>query len=99
MVEHMSARVGIQVRGDNPPLALEFGPRGEVLYLRISDRSVARTAELKDEVLVDYDAEDHLVGIEILGLDDPGVVHVLARLKRRFANEAPQLRSVEAVSR
>lgn len=93
----MSARVGISVRGDNPPLAVEFEPRGDAVYLRLSDEAVTRTAEIEDEVLVDYDAEGRLVGIEILGLEDPGVVDVLARLKRRFAADVPRLLAVEAI--
>ncbi len=39
----------------------------EAVYIRVRDGAVARTEEVKPDVLMcDYDADDNLVGIEIL---------------------------------
>ena len=39
----------------------------EAAYIQLSHRSVARTQEIiQDVLLADYDAQDHLVGLEIL---------------------------------
>ena len=92
----MSARIRIAVRGGPPPLALEFHRRGAAVYLRLTDQAVARTVEIEDGALADYDREDALVGLELLHPDDPQVIGTLHRLQARFADEAPQLRSVEA---
>ena len=103
MSSPMSARVRIAVHGADdaglggPPLALEFHHRGSALYIRLTDEAATRTVELEAAALADYDKQGKLVGFELLGPGDPDIVNVLARLKRRFADEAPQLQSVEAI--
>ena len=98
MSRSMSARVRIAVHGGQPPLALEFHRRGSAVYLRLTDQAVTRTVEIKDGALADYDTDDALVGLELLHFDDPQVIETLHRMQARFADEAPQLRSVEATS-
>ena len=94
----MSSDMRIAVRGENPPLAMEFDPRGRAAYLRLSNEAASRTVEIEEGVLADYDGSGSLIGFELLGLDRPGIVEVLARLKRRFAAEAPELASVEVTT-
>lgn len=67
------------------------------MYLRLSDEHAVRTVEIEEGSLVDYDKSGTLVGLELVGLHDPEFIDVLARLKNRYAEEAPVLRSVEAV--
>ena len=92
----MSTGVRIAVHGRHPPLALEFHPRSSAVYVRLSDEAASRTVEIEAGALADYDAAGDLVGLELLDLDDPKVIGTLHRLQARFADEAPQLCSVEA---
>lgn len=94
----MSERVRISVHGERPPLALEFHPGGNAVYLRISAETVGRTVEVEEGVLADYDERGVLVGFELIGLESPHIVDALGRLKRRYASKAPELHSVEAVA-
>ena len=96
MSRSMSAQVRIAVQGSQPPLALEFHSRGDAVYLRLSDRAVARTVEVEDGALADFDDAGSLVGLELLHLDDTRVIATLGRMQARFADEAPQLACVEA---
>jgi len=59
---------------------------------------VARTVEIEEGALADYDERGSLVGFELLGLENLRIVEVLGRLKRRYASEVPELRSVEAAA-
>ena len=93
----MGASIRFLVDSSAPPLAVEFAPHGSAVYLRLSDEQAVRTVEIEDGALADYDADGALVGFEIVGLDGPAIVHVLHRLKERFAAEAPALGSIEAI--
>jgi len=93
----MAGEMMITVRGSHPPLALEFHPQGRAFYVRLSNEVATRTDELDDAVLADYDEHGRLVGFEILDMRGPALPDVLARLRERFAAEAPQLASVRVV--
>lgn len=45
---------------------ISFDPEAGAMYIRFSPHKVARTIELKDEVFVDVDTKDNLIGIELL---------------------------------
>ena len=98
MARQMAARIRVVIDASTPPLAVEFAPRAAAVYLRLSDEPVVRTVEIEEGTLADYDESGSPVGFEILGLEDPGFLGALERLKARFSTEAPQLRSVEAVT-
>jgi uncharacterized protein YuzE len=49
----------------------------DALYLRISDAKVMDTCEIEDDVMVDYDAEGQVVGVEIL--DASGRLQILSQ--------------------
>ncbi len=93
----MGTPVRIVVHSSGSPLAVEFAPQGSAVYLRLTDRHAVRTVEVEDGALADYDADDALVGFEILGLEDPAFSSVLERVKKRFAARAPALGSIEAL--
>lgn len=38
----------------------------DALYVRFSERSIETTSEVRPGVMLDYDAEGHIVGVEIL---------------------------------
>ena len=94
----MGTPIRLTVDSSAAPLAMEFGPHGSAVYLRLSDEPTVRTTEIEDGALADYDANGALVGLEILGLEDPAFVRVWERVKKRFVAEAPALASIEAVT-
>ena len=58
----------------------------DAIYLNLTDRSIIGSEEVTDGIIVDYDAEGRIVGIEILDAskrtDDPGVL-------KQFSFEMP----------
>lgn len=50
----------------------------DAVYLNLTDRPIKDSAEVADSIVVDYDAEDRIVGVEILDAskrtDDPDVL-------------------------
>jgi YD repeat-containing protein len=58
----------------------------DAIYLNLTDRSITGSEEVADGIIVDYDAEGRMVGIEILDAskrtDDPDVL-------KQFSFEMP----------
>ncbi len=50
----------------NPSISID--PEADAAYIAVSGAQVARTEEVGDGILVDYDAEGRPVGIEILSV-------------------------------
>jgi uncharacterized protein YuzE len=46
-------------------MKLEFDPAADAAYLEISAAEVATTKAIEPGIVADYDADGHLVGIEI----------------------------------
>ncbi|MCL2345746.1 MAG: DUF2283 domain-containing protein [Desulfobulbus sp.] len=49
-------------------MKLEFDPIADAAYLEISDSEVETTRQIEPGIMADYDAQGHLIGIEILSL-------------------------------
>jgi uncharacterized protein YuzE len=49
-------------------MKLEFDPTADAAYFEISSAAVERTEEIESGINADYDAEGHLVGIEVLSV-------------------------------
>lgn len=49
-------------------MKLEFDPKADAAYFEISSAPVERTEEIEPGINADYDAEGHLVGIEVLSV-------------------------------
>ena len=49
-------------------MKLEFDPKADAAYFEISSAPVERTEEVEPGINADYDAEGHLVGIEVLSV-------------------------------
>ena len=47
---------------------IEIDEEADAAYVRVRDAPVARTVELADGIIVDFDASDEMVGTEVLGL-------------------------------
>ncbi len=53
-------------------MKLEFDPAADAAYFEISNTPVVVTREIEAGVMGDYDAEGHLVGIEVLSVSQRG---------------------------
>jgi uncharacterized protein YuzE len=49
---------------------IEIDEEADAAYVRVGRASVARTVEVADGILVDFDARDEMVGVEVLGVRD-----------------------------
>lgn len=76
-----------------PPMRIEiekFG-RTTVMYVHIADAIVARTEQLEEDVLADYDAEGRIVGFELFGQTPLRSAGALGRIRARFRTDVPSL--------
>jgi uncharacterized protein YuzE len=53
-------------------MKLEFDPAADAAYVEISNTPVVVTREIEAGVIGDYDADRHLVGIEVLSVSQCG---------------------------
>lgn len=49
-------------------MKFEFHPIADAAYLEISDEEVESTRQIEPGIMADYDADGHIVGIEILSI-------------------------------
>jgi uncharacterized protein YuzE len=47
-------------------MKIEFDKQADALYIYIQEKEVARTKEIEEGILVDFDKNNLLIGIEIL---------------------------------
>jgi uncharacterized protein YuzE len=47
---------------------IETDDEADAAYVRVSDAPVVRTSEVADGIIVDFDADNEMVGVEVLGL-------------------------------
>ncbi len=47
-------------------MKLEFDPQTDAAYLELTDAEVEQSKEIESGIIMDYDAEGQIVGIEIL---------------------------------
>ena len=53
-------------------MKLEFDPVADAAYFEISNAEIVVTREIESSVMGDYDADGHLVGIEVLSVSQRG---------------------------
>ena len=49
-------------------MRLKVDHKNDALYFRLDESSIVDSEEIKPGVILDYDANDNVVGIEMLGL-------------------------------
>lgn len=49
-------------------MKLKLDYENDALYFRLDESAIVDSEEIKPSVILDYDANDNIVGIEILGL-------------------------------
>lgn len=47
-------------------MKIEFDPIADALYLELSESDVEKTEEIKPGVMMDYDIDGNIVGVEVL---------------------------------
>jgi len=47
-------------------MKLEFDPQADAVYLELTDAEAEKSDEIQPGVILDYDAEGQIVGIEVL---------------------------------
>ncbi|HYU20347.1 MAG TPA: DUF2283 domain-containing protein [Chloroflexota bacterium] len=47
-----------------------FDEKADALYVRLDDSSILESEEVHPGIVLDFNADDHVVGIEILGVRD-----------------------------
>lgn len=62
-------------------MKLRVDQQNDALYFRLDESAVVDSEEVKPGVILDYDAKDNVVGIEILGLSMRVPVEVLRNLQ------------------
>ncbi len=69
-------------------MRMRVDQRADAVYLNLTDRPIKDSEEVADGIIVDYDAEGRIVGIEILDAskrtDDPAAL-------KQFSFEMPHV--------
>lgn len=47
-------------------MKLEFDPQADAVYLELTDAEIKESKEIQPGIIMDYDAEGRIVGIEVL---------------------------------
>lgn len=62
-------------------MRLKVDHKNDALYFRFDESAIVDSGEIKPGVILDYDANDNVVGIEILGLSKRVPVEMLKILQ------------------
>lgn len=58
-------------------MRLKVDHKNDALYFRLNESAIVESEEIRPGVILDYDANDNVVGIEILGLSKRVPVEML----------------------
>ncbi|MEW5804658.1 MAG: DUF2283 domain-containing protein [bacterium] len=64
-------------------MRLKIDEKNDVLYFQLDESAIVDSEEIKPGVILDYDANDNVIGIEILGLSKRVPLHMLKSLQFR----------------
>jgi uncharacterized protein YuzE len=62
-------------------MRLKIDEKNDALYFRLDESAIVDSEEVKQGVILDYDANDNVVGIEILGLSKRVPLRMLKSLQ------------------
>lgn len=62
-------------------MKLKVDHENDVLYFRLDESAIVESEEIKPGIILDYDANDNVVGIEILGLSKRVSLDMLKNLQ------------------
>jgi len=61
-------------------MKIEFDPIADALYVELSDSEAERSEQIRPGVILDYDAQGDVVGVEVLSVSKRGKTSVLEEL-------------------
>jgi uncharacterized protein YuzE len=53
-------------------MIFEYDSEADAAYVKIADGEIADTREITDGIIIDYDAEGNILGVEILSIKSKG---------------------------
>lgn len=62
-------------------MKLKVDQKNDALYFRLDESAIVDSEEIKPGVILDYDANDNVIGVEILGLSKRVPVEMLKSLQ------------------
>lgn len=62
-------------------MRIKVDQKSDVLYFRLDESAIVESEEIKPGVILDYDSNDNVVGIEILGLSKRVPLEMLRKLQ------------------
>ncbi len=62
-------------------MRLKVDHKNDALYFRLDESGIVDSEEIKPGVILDYDANDNVIGIEMLGLSKRVPVEMLKKLQ------------------
>lgn len=48
-------------------MKIEYDPNSDALYVRLNDKTILESEQIRPGIVLDYDAEGNVAGIEVLG--------------------------------
>jgi len=60
-------------------MKLEFDPTADAAYFEISPAEIEKTKEIEPGIIVDYDKEGHVIGIEVLSVSKRNLSESLSK--------------------
>jgi uncharacterized protein YuzE len=74
-------------------MRLKYDLNVGALYVRLTDKPVARTREADDNTMIDLDADGDVIGIEVVSIMHPWALDEILRNYKIPATEEAQLRA------
>ena len=66
-------------------MKVHFDPEADAIYVRLDDSAIIESEEVRPGIVLDFDANDQVVGIEILGVKDRVPVAHLQKIQFEVA--------------
>jgi uncharacterized protein YuzE len=63
-------------------MKITYDQAGDVMYIQFQEREIARTKAVTPELVIDFDANDALVGIEVISPQAAGIDPLTVTLAR-----------------
>lgn len=62
-------------------MKLKVDEKNDVLYLRLDESKIVESEEVQPGVILDFDANNNVIGIELLGVSKRGALDTLKNLQ------------------
>lgn len=58
-------------------MRIHYSQEADALYIRLKETDIKNSDEISDDIIMDYDANDNVIGIEILSASKKADIHQL----------------------